>query len=202
MHSKLPPRYFGRNMRNLRLLTNDFNEYYKGITSLEDWKIEKIFTGYNRRLNEICMLAMFLNLSPSQLTENKTVSINKPKRAKRKYTNSKPGAKSKDWDRIDIETLPKVISFISKTKTADKPVRITLGYVERMLKLTSKSLLKMPLCYNEILKNTETQDEFWIRKIAWAKEKLLKENKPLNWKHISDLTNIRRRDLHRLNNGT
>ena len=56
----------------------------------------------------------------------------------------------------------------------------------------------MPLCYNEILKNTETQDEFWIRKIAWAKEKLLRENKPLNWKHIRELTNIRRRDFDRL----
>ena len=31
-------------------LSVDFNEYYKDITSLEDWKIEKIFTGYNRSL--------------------------------------------------------------------------------------------------------------------------------------------------------
>lgn len=198
LHSKLPPRYFDRNMRNLRLLTNDFNEYYKCIITLEGWRIEKIFTGYNRRLHEICMLAMFLNISPSQLTENKNVSLNKPKRAKRKYINSKPGAKSKDWNRIDIETLPKVISLISQTKSGDKPTRITMGYVERMLNLPSKSLPKMPLSYNEILKNTETQDEFWIRKIAWAKEKLLRENKPLNWKHISDLTNIRRRDFDRL----
>ena len=199
LHSKLPPRYFDRNMRNLRLLTNDFNDYYKGIMALEGWRIEKIFTGYNSKINEICMLAMFLNISPSQLTENKTVSINKPKRAKKKYKKSKPGSKSKDWDRIDIETLPKVIDFISKTKSTDKPVRITLGYVERMLKLPSKSLPKMPLCYNEILKNTETQDEFWIRKIAWAKDNLLRENKPLNWKHIRDMTNIKRADFDRLN---
>ena len=57
----------------------------------------------------------------------------------------------------------------------------------------------MPICYNEIMKNTETQDEFWMRKIIWAKKKLLEENKPLNRTNIGNLTNIRKKDFDRLN---
>lgn len=58
--------------RNIRLLTSDFNEYYKDIDLLgfkEDWQIEKVFN--NQRFNsyENCLLGMFLGISADELVE-------------------------------------------------------------------------------------------------------------------------------------
>ena len=179
LHLKLSDRYFDRNMRNLKLITKDLNQYYISMPYLEDWKIQKIFTGYNTKFNEVCMLAMFLGIDPDDLSNPKPTEVCKKRRNLKKYKSS-PGVKAKDWDRIDVETLPKVRELIAETLSSDKPIRITVGYVERMLNLPSKALAQMPLCYEEILKHTETQDEFWLRKISWARAKLKHEDQPVN----------------------
>lgn len=197
LHSKLPDKYFDRNMRNLKLITKDLNKYYISMPYLEDWKIQKIFTGYNTKVNEVCMLAIFLGIEPDDLSNPKPTEVCKKRRNVKKYKSS-PGVKSKDWDRIDVETLPNVRNLIAETLSSDKPIRITVGYVERMLNLPSKALTQMPLCMEEISKHIETQDEFWLRKISWARAKLKQENQPVNWRHIRDLTNIRKSTYDRL----
>ena len=60
--------------RNLKLLHQDFTEYYKTLSYeqfLEYWQMQKVFN--NRRFNcyEICMLAMFLGVSVDELTKMK-----------------------------------------------------------------------------------------------------------------------------------
>ena len=60
-------------MRNLKLPTKDINEYYEGMPHLEDWEIQKIFTGYNTKLNEVCMIAMFLGITSEELLITKKV---------------------------------------------------------------------------------------------------------------------------------
>lgn len=61
-------------MRNISLIHSDFVEYYKDVNYpyfKELWQIQKVFT--NDRLNpfEICMLAMFLNVTVEELTDMK-----------------------------------------------------------------------------------------------------------------------------------
>lgn len=58
--------------RNISELTKDFLEYYKGMDLLgfgQNWQIEKVFS--NQRINpfEICLLGMFLNISPEELVK-------------------------------------------------------------------------------------------------------------------------------------
>jgi len=56
--------------RNMTILLHDFQEYYKNIpdvTLREQWQMQKIFN--NKRFNpyEICLLAMFLNVTVNEL---------------------------------------------------------------------------------------------------------------------------------------
>lgn len=64
-----------------------------------------------------------------------------------------------------------------------------------MLSFSSKQLNHMPNCRAEILKYRESQQQYWTRKIQWALQVISLENQPLNWKHIRDLTNMRKKDV-------
>ena len=67
--------------------------------------------------------------------------------------------------------------------------------IERMLKLPSKQIQNLPKCRTEVLKHSETQIQFWARKIEWAVKKLVAENQPINIKHIRTLTNMRKENI-------
>jgi len=77
LHSKLEyTKYVSRRgeQRNLKLLHQEFTEYYKTLPYCqftECWQLQKVFN--NRRFNcyEICMLAMFLGISVEELTHMK-----------------------------------------------------------------------------------------------------------------------------------
>ena len=60
--------------RNIALFQQDFVRYYENLsdnTFTEIWQIQKILNGYKHNLYEICMLAMFLDISVSELVEMK-----------------------------------------------------------------------------------------------------------------------------------
>ena len=64
-----------------------------------------------------------------------------------------------------------------------------------MLKLPSRQIESLPKCKTEIQRYKETQEEFWARKVEWAVVTIYAEGHPLNWKHIRDLTNMRKENL-------
>lgn len=56
--------------RNIGKLHQDFSEYYKELSSnyfTELWQIQKVFTGDRVNFNEICMIAMFLEIPVEEL---------------------------------------------------------------------------------------------------------------------------------------
>lgn len=56
--------------RNIEKLHEDFTKYYKELSSnyfTELWQIQKVFTGDRVNFNEICMLAMFLEIPVKEL---------------------------------------------------------------------------------------------------------------------------------------
>ena len=56
--------------RNIGKLHQDFSEYYKELSSnyfTELWQIQKVFTNDRMNFNEICMLAMFLEIPVEEL---------------------------------------------------------------------------------------------------------------------------------------
>ena len=174
-------------------LTNDFNDFYGTETEL--WRIQKILTNVNVKIRDICMLAMFLKITPEELNNphigESVIKLNR----KKVYTNAKPGSKARDWDSIDNAVLPKVQKAIETLKCTEPPKRVTVYAIERMLKLPSKQIQNLPKCRAEVLKHSETQTQFWARKIEWAVKKLVAENQPINLKHIRTLTNMRKENI-------
>lgn len=55
--------------RNMELITKDFQEMYQSldISFKENWQIQKLLNGYRTNTYEVCMFAMFLNISPESL---------------------------------------------------------------------------------------------------------------------------------------
>ena len=56
--------------RNIKLFHSDFTEFYRGLPDnrfTELWQIQKVLTNDRINFNEICMLAMFMNIPTSEL---------------------------------------------------------------------------------------------------------------------------------------
>lgn len=186
-------KYMTGKRRNMKALTNGYNEFYGTETEL--WRIEKVLTNDDFKLKNICMLAMFLNITPEELCNPSLPESVWKRNRKIDYKFNKPGVKTKNWVEIDDKTLPDVQQAIEKLLGSDPPKRVTVYAVEQMLKLPSKQIEHLPKCKNEILKHYESQEEFWARKVSWAVVKITEEEQPLNWKHIRDLTNMRKENL-------
>ena len=186
-------KYMTGALRNMQGLTNDFNDFYGTETEL--WRIQKILTNVNVKIRDICMLAMFSKITPEELNNphigESIIKLNR----KKVYTNIKPGTKTRDWNSVDNVALPKVQKAIETLKCTEPPKRVTGYAIERMLKLPSKQIQNLPKCRAEVLKHSETQTQFWARKIEWAVKKLVAENQPINLKHIRTLTNMRKENI-------
>lgn len=109
----------------------------------------------------------------------------------------KCGVKPKDWNKIDLETLPKVKEAIRQLQGdgIERPRKVSEYAICKMLGFPNKRFQLLPMCRDEIKKNKESQRQYWIKEIGWAVRKLEREGETLNWKHIRELTNIKRRDF-------
>ena len=177
----------------MKALTNDYNKLYGTETEL--WRIEKVLTYDDFKLKNICMLAMFLNITAEELCNPSLTESMWKRNRKVDYKFNKPGIKTKNWAEIDKKILPAIWKIIKELLNNDPPKRVTVYAVEQMLKLPYKQIEQLSKCKNEILKHYESQEEFWARKITWAVRKVEKYRQPLNWKYIRDLTNMRKQNL-------
>lgn len=108
----------------------------------------------------------------------------------------KSGAKPRDWQQIDEDTLPLVKEAIQQLQGdgITRPKRVTVFAVERILNLSSKSIsLHLPKCLAEIRKHEESQEQYWARKIVWAVHQIENRGDTVSFRKIRELTNIRRK---------
>lgn len=226
--------------RNIGLLHSDFTEYYKTLSNncfTELWQLQKVFTNDRFNTYEICLIAMFLNITVNDLVNMKLPGkkqeelfdeqvfklrekgLKYPQIAKRlnasydmvksirekRYGNHhkssnkalKGMAKRKNWSKIDTETLPLVRQAIVELwgDGITRPKKVSIFAVGKLLNLTNKQIDNLPQCKAEIKKYYELQEEYWAREVAWAVNKILREGEPFNWKHIKELTNMRKKNL-------
>ena len=121
----------------------------------------------------------------------KNAAYSKSKQTKpRKRRGGKPGRRPIDWESMDREILPKVVETIAELKSSEKPVRITLGGVARLVGLKSKQIDKLPLYKAEIEKYCQSQEVFWAEKVVWAWKELSKEGRSISIKQIRLKTNM------------
>jgi hypothetical protein len=105
------------------------------------------------------------------------------------------GAKPHDWSKIDREKIEMVKEAIIKLHGdgIERPRRVTKGAIYKMVDLHQRNLSLLPLCEEEIKKNVETHQQYWIREIRWAIQTIEREGDTLNWTHIRRLTNMKRK---------
>ena len=121
----------------------------------------------------------------------KNAAYLKTKKTKpRQKRGGKPGRRPIDWPRMDEEMLPKVVETIDELKSSEKPVRITVGGVARIVGLKSKQIDKLSLCKAEIEKHCQSQEEFWVQKVLWAWKELSKDGRSISIKQIRLKTNM------------
>ena len=77
----------------------------------------------------------------------------------------------------------------------ERPKKVTVGTVQRLLGIPSKRLQNCPMCTQEIEKYQESQEQYWAREVVWAIDTIQRNGDTLNWTHIGKLTNMRKRDL-------
>lgn len=102
-------------------------------------------------------------------------------------------SKRYDWAAIDNDLLPRVQNIIH-AMNADKtvrPIKITIGTVERLLNLPKNGLRNCPKCRSEIQRYYETQEQFWAREIAWAVKTILDGGQKLSRTRVKNMTEIR-----------
>lgn len=114
-----------------------------------------------------------------------------------KHAPLKCGIKTNNWMQMDKDTLPLVTKAILELQgdMNKRPKKVTFYAIEKLLSIPPKRINNMPLCKTEILKHYETQPQYWAREIVWAVNQIIQNNQPLNWKHIRELTNMRKVDL-------
>lgn len=117
-------------------------------------------------------------------------SVQKVGKAREKagYNHSaRKGMTKENWAKVDEDTLPIVKSLCKKLYhgEGDAPQKVTLGTVERLLKMPNKRLAYLPKCRNEISKYEESQEEFWARKIVWKYRQLQAEGKAVTYSSLT-----------------
>lgn len=105
----------------------------------------------------------------------------------------KGGAKKSDWNTIDAATLPLVKEAICKLQGdgTSRPVKISIGTIERYLQLPKNGLRNYPMCRSEIQKHTESQEQYWTRELIWAAKTIMDSGQSLHLTAIKKLTNMR-----------
>ena len=184
-------------------------------------RIEKIFNGKLQSCYEVCQLSLLEGISVADIVspaadykdevknhifetiaKENDIDYELVRRIgeavllayrKENRIQQKCGAKSLAWEKIDRELLPEVKLNCSKLygDTGERPHRVTVEGIRKMMNLPCKRLDKLPQCKTEILQHSESIEEYWAREVVWAYQKLLDEGIAISWKQIRNLTNMR-----------
>lgn len=123
--------------------------------------------------------------------------ILKPKSSSPKTNNFTCGPEKKDWNAIDVQTLPLVNEAITKMLSAERPKRINVFAITKLLSLPDKTLYQLPMCLAKIKEYEETQEEFWARELLWAYTDTIEKGEPLHWTSLRRRTNLRRKNAEK-----
>lgn len=184
--------------RYIELLHSDFMEFYKDFPNPrfnQDWQIEKIFSGARTSIVEICMIAMFLGIPSDDLSKLELPEYVPSCKAKESHPNG--GVRKYNWNAKDIDTLPKVIDAITSIRQHpdQRPVKISVGMIERVLGMPKNGLRNYPLCRAEIIKYTESQEQYWARELEWAANTMLNSVGVVHMTGLMKLTNMRVKNI-------
>ena len=184
----------------MELVYMDFTEFYKEFPNPkfnQQWQIGKVFSDSRHSIIEICMVAMFLGVPAKRLVEMDLSDSSSAVCKEIARANRHGGQKKYDWNAKDIDTLPKVKEVISDLLQVSnkRPVKISIGMVERLLGMPKSGLRNYPLCRAEIMKYTESQEQYWARELVWAANTMLARSGVIHMTGLMKLTNMRVKNI-------
>ena len=180
--------------------------FFLGVTPIEFQKVAKYDVAQEDVFDERIKTLREKGLSYPKIAEIMSTSVDTIKNAvyaakrrskQRARKGNKPGRQPLDWERLDQEMFPRVIETIAGLKSSDKPQRITVGGVARLVGLKSKQIDKLTQCKAEIENHCQSQEEFWAQIVLWAWEELSKEGRSISIKQIRLRTNMSTEQIRR-----
>lgn len=81
----------------------------------------------------------------------------------------------------------------------ERPHKVTVFAVSKILGLPDKALYRMPKCLAKIKSYEESQEDYWRREVLWAIRTTKAAKREVNWRRIRELTNLRRSQFEALN---
>ena len=177
-----------------------------------DKSIERQIKAYDNRIIEMSVEGISGNEIARRIgASSRTVRIILDKQQKNESDNKnktdtsdakkKCGPKPKDWEKFDDEYLSKVEDAIHLIYGVgdERPHKVTVFAVSKILGLPDKALYRMPKCLAKIKSYEERQEDYWKREVLWAIRITKAAKKEVNWRRIRELTNLRRSQFEALN---
>lgn len=208
--------------RKLGAFAQDYLQYYCDMNSgylMDTIQVQKLFNGKRFLMHEICQLALFEGLSVEQILNPrideeieilylkvaKNVGVEyglvkmigdelSKEQGKRKISFETKRKNLDKWEKMDMELLPQVKILIKQLQDTgeNRPKKISVAGICKILNLPDKRIDKLPMCKEEIKNHMESQEHYWAREIVWAVESIERSDVRLNWKQIRNLINLRK----------
>lgn len=211
-------------VRKISEFYSDYCNYYAGITDkMNIDTMKKIWNGDTAPMHYICQLAIFERISVAELISFNNATNSRAKIFKRialelgedentvirigeavlKACTSTTKAQlrmipnAERWNKMDEELFPIVKAVIESIYGygEDRPHRVCIKAVCSKMNFPDKRFDNLPRCRDEIMRWHESQEHYWAREVVWAINLINKSNEPMNWKHIRNLTNMRKVNL-------
>lgn len=110
-----------------------------------------------------------------------------------------------DWDEYDRENVARFEEFCNTIYNGfscnnGRPERVSERMIYEFLNVTAYGFKNMPRCMKVYKKYAESYEQSWVRKIAWAYEKLKQERgeQPIYWTDLRKLSGVKKKSLERV----
>ena len=194
------------NCRYMTKFVEDMTHFYEQIELNEIASISRIqktlLTGRGYDFSLVCQLAFFLNMKPEELTDPKLSEEQIKQEEESHYIKNRDIS---DWSEYDRENVARFEEFCNAIYNGSlsnngRPERVSERMIYEFLNITSYGFKNMPQCMKVYEKYAESYEQSWMRKIAWAYEKLKQERgeQPIYWTDLRKLSGVKKKSLERV----
>lgn len=194
------------NSRYMTKFVDDMTRFYEKIELNEIASISRIqktlLTGRGYDFSLVCQLAFFLNMKPEELTYPKLSEEQIKQEEESHYIKNRDIS---DWDEYDKENVERFEEFCNAIYNGSlsnngRPERVSERMIYEFLNVTAYGFKNMPKCMKVYEKYAESYEQSWVRKIAWAYEKLKQERgkQPIYWTDLRKLSGVKKKSLERM----
>ena len=190
--------------RYTKQLAESINAYYKGLDICDIasmTQIQRVLLGGDRfDFSVICQIAFYLGMDVETLTNPMLTAAQIEQERSTHYMANRPTI---DWAVYDVETAP-ILERVARSiydgtaNETGRPERVSEKIIYREMGFPGHRLENLPLCKAIFDKYTETYEENWARRIAWAYAKLQVEGVSCYWSDIRQLTGVKKKNIEKV----